>query len=87
MIGIKDGQLVSEFCANSADTIASLNFKRAIASLFQVATEQREYVSSCSCNLLARLYIFSILRRQARVRHRLHNTRVFFYKILAMNKK
>lgn len=64
MIGIKDGHLVTEFCANRADSIASLNFKRAIASLFQVVTANGEYVSTINsiiyCTLLhdARLGIF-----------------------------
>jgi len=48
MIGIKDGKLVTEFCANRADPITSLNFKRAIASLFQVITENGEYVSTAN---------------------------------------
>ncbi|XP_059491190.1 apolipophorins [Neocloeon triangulifer] len=43
LIGVQNGQLVSEFCANKADSITSLNVKRAIASLFQVPVEQKQY--------------------------------------------
>jgi hypothetical protein len=67
MIGIKDGKLVTEFCANRADPLTSLNFKRAIASLFQVITENGEYVSTTNsiiyCTSIGNLsFVRSLLR-------------------------
>ncbi|XP_065351536.1 apolipophorins [Cloeon dipterum] len=43
LIGIQNGQLVSEFCAGKADSLVSLNVKRAIASFFQIPVEKKQY--------------------------------------------
>ena len=37
-IGLQDGRLTPEICADASDTIDTINFKRAIASLIQVST-------------------------------------------------